>query len=310
MPNVELIDPFGINSAINAHDYPEGKVFGGCSSGRFHCSGMPNPTGPNVSELAYQTCYYLDDKYEWKKYKSSLNEKRPVSACTSLFDSTGYWIVGGAGSASAKARKTSEILKSMEDSFDFGPVLPKDIEGTRRPCIAKINDSAYFLSGWYGQFRGELRFYIVNFDGLNASFSMIPQPQIDSTMAKGQGGCGSFTSSNLIDGSLDTFFIYAGGIDYLANGRDETVIYSIKSNSWIAGPKLPRRSGLFGYVSDQNFPLLLIGGCSYCNFNDHITLHNDIMSYNLESNTFEILPGRLSVARVHMAASIVHVYSL
>ena len=83
----------------------------------------------------------------------------------------------------------------------------------------------------------------------------------------------------------------------------------MKNNFWISGPKLPRPSGQSGYVSDKNFPLLLVGGCTDCHIFMKFELHNDIMSYNPELNTFEILPGRLNEARGEMASSIIYVES-
>ena len=59
-------------------------------------------------------------------------------------------------------------------------------------------------------------------------------------------------------------------------------------------------------MSDETFPLLLIGGCSDCDGIQYTT-YNDIMSYNRDLNAFEILPGKLNTARAAFAASIVQV---
>ena len=304
LSSVELIDPFGINAAIDVADYPA-PVGQGCSAGRFHCSGFSDP---NFDFVYNKTCFYLNETYQWNQFQSHLNENRRCATCTSLYDGSGYWILGG---NTYMATKSSEILKSPEGSFEYGPVLPPEFNrpmiAPYQQCIVKINDGTFFMSGldlMQHPFRApKLIFYLVKFDGMNATFSKLPQSPI---ISYGSHGCGFYTSSKGQNSLEDTFLVVAGGFDENYKSSNTTSIYSTQSNSWISGPTLPRPFAAGGYVSDETFPLLLIGGCSDCDGIQYTT-YNDIMSYNRDLNTFEILPGKLNSARVWFTASIVQV---
>ena len=107
--------------------------------------------------------------------------------------------------------------------------------------------------------------------------------------------CGSFTNpSSFKDGTEETFLIVAGGY----NSRTTTSIYSMTNQRWTPGPNLPRGFVYGGYVSNENHPLILVGGKDENN-----NKRNDIMAYDKELNTFEVLPGKLKYARSQFAAS-------
>ena len=300
LSSVELIDPFGINAAIDVSDYPA-IVMAGCSAGRFHCSGTNDYLHPK--DYVYnKTCFYLDEKYEWIQFPSHLNENRMAATCTSLYEGSGYWIIGGGNYIGTESQwNSSDMLKSRQGSFEYGPVLPPDFFSTASQCIVKINDSTFFISG-LDLHIGPI-FYLIEFDGTNATVSKLPQSPVKSFWFH---GCGFYTSSKGENGLEEIFLVIAGGSDEHGKSLDTTSIYSTKSNSWISGPTLPRPFRGGGYVSDETFPLLLIGGCADCE-GSLMTTYNDIMSYNPDLNTFEILPGKLNTARAAFAASIVQV---
>jgi hypothetical protein len=285
LSSAEVVDPFSDVESSDIDPYPY-TVVRSCMSGNLHCGGYKIIINNIIKH--YKTCYQLINNKQWKA-QPQMNYGRSDSSCTMLSNDS-FWIVGGESDDSSETVKSSELFKMEEQQFHKSLILPENMVNH---CMAQINKTHLFVAG---SDYNEKMAYIVE---------MTPQTKFhkitDMNEDRYKGAaCGSFTNpSSFKDGTEETFLIVAGGGYY---GSTTTSIYSMANQTWTPGPDLPRGFFSCGYVSNENHPLILIGG-----LDEHNNKRNDIMAYDKELNTFEVLPGKLNVARYGFAASGIYI---
>merc|ERR1712018_703047 len=157
-------------------------------------------------------------------------------------------------------------------------------------CIARINDTHFFIVGNYG-INGKMA-YLVDTTDSEFIFEKLPNMNADRWRA----ACGSMTIPRAsIDEDDDQLLIVAGGTTSDC-GIATSEIFSMKSYNWTEGPNLPRGFARGGMYSDENNPLIMIGGKDV--FHDGgCNITSDLMTYKIETNTFELLPAKLDLPR-------------
>jgi len=272
LDTVDFFNPYSeTNTCKPKPNYPK-MVEAHCGVGTLFCG------GDAAFEGDINNCYELVDD-EWIE-RSSLSYQRSYSSCIALSNSS-TWLFGGFGPDLIIAAETSEMKIDSDSEFGWSSRLP---EGMSRTCVAKINDTHLFIAGnWYHHPK---RAYLVDTSSDTFYFSRLP----DMKEFRESAGCGS------IDGE---YLIVAGA--FQRDLRNTTEIFSLKDNEWVDGPVMPRGFWAGGYISDDKHPLILVGGDDEINY-----YRDDVMEYMKETNTFELLPGKLTWPKSQMTATAVY----
>merc|ERR1712150_422491 len=158
-------------------------------------------------------------------------------------------------------------------------------------CISRINDTHLFIAG---NFNNGKMVYLVDTTMDEFIFKKLP----DMTSDRWRAACGSMIApKSSTSEDEDQLLIVAGGTtsDF---GIATSEIFSMSKYSWTEGPTLPRGFARGGMFSDEDHPLILIGGKDV-----NSTITSDMMTYQKESNTFELLPAKLNLPRYEFAAT-------
>ena len=143
---------------------------------------------------------------------------------------------------------------------------------------------AYMVSNFY------ISAYLVNIANEPFEFHRLPNMIKNHYYA----GCGKFSGSN-----GESLVIVAGGLNNHEFGvLSSSEILSLVDLTWSKGPSLPRGFALGAHISDDEHPLILLGG-----LDEKGMERNTVMHYSEDSNIFEYLPGKLKTARYQFAAS-------
>ena len=272
---VEYFNPYAVeNRCDNRNDYPR-NVTHVCGDKELFCGGYDN--------ILTGQCYRLEGT-KWTQ-RANLINPRSSGSCMYLSNSS-FWIVGGQGGYSS-----SEMIMDVETgNVQHSSQLPGK---SFLHCMARINQTHLFVAGNFYQSGENGGAYIVDTSNDLFNFHVIP----DTNIHRYNAACGSFKDK---DGN--TFLIAAGGENASGNSPSTTTeLYSVNEEIWIDGPYLPRGFKRGGYISDEDHPLILLGG-----YNEMSSAMNDVIEYNLESNAFEQLPGKLETPRVNFAASVIY----
>ena len=275
MSTVDYFNPYAVqNDCEKRNNYPR-NVTHACGDKEMFCGGYDN--------IITGECYRLD-RTHWTKKANLIN---PRSSCSCVYlSNSSFWIVGGQGGYSS-----SEMILDVETgNVQHSSQLPGK---SFLHCMARINRSHLFVAANFyqsGEYGGA---YIVDTSNDHFEFYIIP----DTNMHRYNAACGSFK-----DKDENIFLIVAGGENASGNVPSTTTeLYSVKEKIWIDGPYLPRGFKRGGYISDEDHPLILLGG-----YNEmEVAMHN-VIEYNIESNAFEQLPGKLETPRVNFAASVIY----
>ena len=278
--DVELFNPdTSDNNCTKPQNYPQ-NIEGLCGENSLVCGGH-NDANDYPNE-----CYELVDGH-WRD-AGSLAYGRRFAACQMLNNGS-FWISGGFNVNDYNIPSSSEIR--IDDSTGFLPStqLPVPMD---RHCVAKIDNSRLFIAG-NSQLGYEKLAYVVHVQSNDFTFEPISPMNNDRFAA----GCGTinYISGENGDPANETRLIVAGGPKKVSR---TTEIYSFSSNSWTTGPDLPRGFQYGGYISDSQHPLILVGG-----LDEKGNYAKDVMEYNLTTNKFEILDGKLNTARKYFAVS-------
>jgi len=278
LTDVELVDPYStFQNDTKPPNYPE-MAYGLSGAGTLFCGGFVYGSGDT------NKCYRLDDN-SWVE-KDRLIKPRRHSVLL-LLQNDSYWDIGGTGEK--ESPKTSEFKSDTDHPFTLSASLP---EPMYYHCAVTMNDTHIFVAGNHYDTKTA---YIVNIRDDPFVFHSIPLMPNQRYGA----GCGSLVDRSFrYSNKEETFLIVAGG-----RGKDhETLttssIYSMTLNMWMEGPTLPRGFAYGGYVTDNHYnSFLLVGGM------DGNSVKGDIMAYQEDTNTFEILPGKLKIPRRDFAAT-------
>ena len=275
MSSVDYFNPYAVqNNCEKRNRYPR-NVTHACGDKELFCGGYDN--------IITGECYLLEGTH-WTKKANLIN---PRSSCSCVYlSNSSFWIVGGQGGYSS-----SEIILDIETgNVQHSSQLPGK---SFLHCMARINKTHLFVAANFyqsGEYGGA---YIVDTTNDLFEFHFIP----DTNMHRYNAACGSFEDE---DGNI--FLIVAGGENSSGNVPSTTTeLYSVRDNTWITGPTLPSGFKRGGYISDEDHPLILLGG-----YNEMEMAMSNVLEYNFESNTFEQLPGNLISPRVNFAASIIY----
>ena len=149
--------------------------------------------------------------------------------------------------------------------------------------MAKINNTHFFIAG--SSFT-ENTAYLINTEGNEFIYSKLP---LMNEYRYG-AACGSWIDEE----NDDLLLIVAGGA---SDAADTSEIFSMNNDEWSKGPNLPYRVEGGGYISDDQNPLIVIGGM------DFPLKMSSLMAYQKETNSFEILPAKLEIGRWRLAAT-------
>jgi len=270
LTDVEFFNPFSsTNNCVKKPDFPSESTFLGCGDKYFFIAG-------ENEFLDYTPVYELVDN-AWIE-RNAIGNQRYSASCAVLTNNS-FWVVGGGTTNQInqdKVLRSSEILIKPEDQFIMSQELPEDMKDQ---CMSKINSTHFFIGGTYYNWRNA---YVVNTADDEFVFTQLPTMTQDRQYA----ACGSF----ITDEGNDLSIIVAGGA--YAYGLPTSEIFSFKTNEWKNGPTLPRGFGVGGYFSDEQNPLILVGG-----FDDRGDPQTNVIHYVKDSNTFELLPANLNIAR-------------
>jgi len=247
--------------------------------------------GSSTEFMSYRNDCWVYDENFWIDGDFSLTAVRAQASSVLISDEM-LWVSGGIdGVGNASTYQTSEIIYSS-GVVEPGPDMPEYIAFH---CSANINSTHVFIAGngYWDQYK--YNSYIVDTTTTPFSFTKLP-PMLH---ARHGAACATI---NLIDdkskNKIDTERLFVvGGWDH----PSWTEMYSPSEDKWIEGPELPRDFSAGGYLSypdDRGF--ILIGGTTLL-----YEFRADIMQYNVELNTFEILPGKLKVAREYFGAMLI-----
>ena len=220
--------------------------------------------------------------YQWLQRSDLVYGRRYA---TSIYLSNTSFIVLGGRTENpdhSKTEKSSEIMMnpmSPDEHFVLSDNLPEEMS---LHCMARINNTHLFIAGDSSDGTA----YIVNTDKEHYVFTELPRMNYYHSSA----ACGTTTNpGSSEDGKEDQLFIVAGGNP--PGGNIRTEIFSTKTNAWKNGPLLPREFGQGGYFSDEEHPLIMVGG----------KYKSDVMAYEKYENLFTYLPGKLNIARSDFA---------
>merc|ERR1711963_1241083 len=224
----------------------------------------------------------------WKFSDIELVSSRSHASSIRINETT-IWVTGGLGGSGTLS--TTEILSSGS-TFKEGTELP---EPMAYHCSAQINSTHLVLAGnVYGDHN---QAYIVDTSSNPFTFTTLPN------MLKPRWGCACTiihqgTTIDDDDSSIHEAQIMVAGGDFPF--YSSTDVYSFSTNSWKEGPKLPRGFYLGGYTQNSyTDDFILIGGW------DGSAYPTNLLKYDQENNSFDILDNLLSVGRSRFGTIIV-----
>ena len=176
--------------------------------------------------------------------------------------------------------------------------------GPWKHCAAKINNTHFFIAGndFYDGTSAPYilkEAFIVDAQDLS-SLRFTPLP--DMLHERSGAACGVVMPPADDDGNdvandmaeKEVLLLVAGG----SYSPTTSEMFDLKTYEWKNGPTIPDNGfSDGGYVSTMKHPLLLVGGKDK---NDY--LRNNIISYNRQEKTFEVLAGRLQTPRISLTA--------
>ena len=317
--DVELLDPFDAGSnCIKPPDLPFPRK---CFVSEYLGGDRPFIIGGGNTGVMYVTSLVLINNTWWNT-PIKLNHPRYCATSSQLHPSM-MWVVGGDTDGTNKGM-TTEILKdftlatqinyppkynvqpfinaSINEKTRFRDIFnaPKDDDYSKssRKCLAKINETHSFLTGYQNGLS-----YIVDSTKLPYSFTPLPKMMFGSHNG---GACTTIRDSLGV-----TRVLVAGGGDTKLHKVNlelmkKSEFLKLDSYEWIEGPDLPRMfymGGFVQYPDDRGF--VLLGGED---LKDHgrIPRHfSDVMRYNQTTNKFEYLPKSLAIPRSRFGAMLV-----
>lgn len=275
--DVEYINPFATtNTCKKKDDFPPGFAFNNCGSEYLFTQG----------HLGGDTCVLVNNS--WAP-SSNLIVPRYDASCVRLSNGS-FWISGGYNSNGDESLTWESSEIKIDDGLDWNFIPSTDLpEQMVDHCIARVNDTHLFIVGNYNN--GKMA-YLVDTTEDKFIFKKLP----DMISNRWRSACGSMTDE---DG--DQLLIVAGGTTSDC-GIATSEIFSMKKYNWTEGPNLPRGFARGGMYSDDDHPLIMIGGKDV--FQDGgCNITSDLMTYQKESNTFELLPAKLDIPRYEFAAT-------
>ena len=270
LSEVELFNPFSQdNNCIQPQPYPQ-KVYGLTGSNNLFCGGVVD------GSIYSKKCYELNEK-TWTPASNLIRAR--VSASSIRLPNGSFWISGGYPDTS---ETTSEIMVKYNGGFAVSAALPTPMDGH---CSAIINKTHVFMAG--SVYNGKVA-YIVNVATEPFGFSPLP-PMFRDRYGAACGTILSTPKSNL--SSTKYLLIVAGGYGDV-HSVTTSEAFSTSTNSWIQWSNLPRGYKNGGYLTTEEHPLIMVGG-----LDEHGNAQADVMTYQHENKTFEMLPGKMSTAR-------------
>ena len=287
--DVDLLDPFSPESHCDTPtSFPDAR-YG--MIGEFFAN-YPVICGGYSQDLGYDKDCYVYDHNQWTNTSFSLTAVRAQASSVVINDEM-MWVSGGIdGVGNETTYKTSDIIYSS-GVVESGVEMPEYIA---YHCAAKINSSHIFVAGnghWDGY---KYNAYIIDVTTTPFTFEKLPS----MLHSRWGSACASVNLPNsMVDGNDEdnTMLMVVGGWDH----PSWTEMYSFSENRWIDGPTLPRDFSAGGYVTypdDRGF--VLIGGSTL-----FLEFCDDIMWYNIDLNSFEILPSKLKQGREYFGAMLV-----
>jgi len=273
--DVEFINPFSSsNSCEKKPDYPINpsnpypKAYDNCGSGYMFTGGV------------YRNDTYELVNNEWVD-RGRLAYERYRATCGTLSNGS-FIVVGGIDSNGENymAYKSHEIKADSDSPFETLQDLPEEMDAH---CMAKINDTHFFIAG--SSFT-ENTAYLIDTQENDFIYTKLP---LMNEYRYG-AACGSWIDEE----SGDQLLIVAGG-NY--DAADTSEIFSMKKYEWVNGPYLPYKVEGGGYFSDQQNPLIMVGGMN------GFLKESSLMAYQKETDSFEILPAKLKIGRWRLAAT-------
>ena len=289
--DVELLDPFSPEShcekPINFSEPRYGMIGEFFTNYPIICGGM------STEFMSYRNDCDVYDKNVWVNGSFSLTAVR-AQASSVLINDEVLWVSGGIdGVGNASTYQTSDIIYSS-GLVEPGPDMPEYIAFH---CSAKINSTHVFIAGNGYWDPYAYNAYIV--DTTTNPFTFIKLP----SMLHARHGAACATVN--IRESKEDEYVDEDGIRLLVVGGWDhpswTEMYSFSEDKWIEGPELPRGFSAGGYVTypdERGF--ILVGGTTLL-----FEFKDDIMRYNVELNMFEILPGKMKLAREYFGAILI-----
>lgn len=278
--DVELVDPMDPNTnCVKPMAYPRkarGMTGQLIANTPIVCGGAIDGSS---SSSVLRSCYAYNKNNRWEE-RSGLIKAR--YSMPSVITNKTIWIVGGIGNRShdSSSLTTSEMMSLETGKFNLDVALPEKMYGH---CTVTINVTHIFIAS--NSYNGKMA-YIV--DTTTSPFQFT---YIGPLLKKREGSaCGVAA----IGPSKDLHLIVAGGYD--GGSRTNSEMYSLGEEVWKIGPNLPRGFWYGGTISNNEHPLMLIGG-----YDENYNERGDIMDYDAESNSFKTLHGKLKTPTYQFA---------
>jgi len=298
LTDVEMVDPFHPGPSHCNHIPPPFPV--PVSGNTLQTFPMDNNTLTHVScgglvqnpdmSLDYTNlCYrYWPESNQWKPIEMA--RSRSSSASVLINNDREMWIIGGTGDFDSLS--TSEILDINSGEVSEGPDLPVDMAFH---CAVKISENMVFIAGAeYGRFGTS---YLVDVTQRPFAFEKLPA----TGLARESPACGAFRiSAHYTEMDEADAVIVAGGDHYtpplgsVRRVQSSSEIFLLRKRQWVhQGPNLPRGFNLGGFTTNlETNSVILAGG-----FGEHYDDHSDIIQFESKSQSFQIMPGRLSKSK-------------
>ena len=284
---VEVLDPFSPESHCEAvTNFPDKRY---AMVGEFF-GGHPTVCGGYSSMVGYSNECFVYRNNIWTNESFHLTSVR-ADTSSIIVDDEMIWITGGIdGRGNASTYKTSDLIFSS-GAVKYGVEMPEYIA---YHCTAKVNSTHIFIAGngyWDGYKHNA---YLVDTSANPFAFTKLP-PMLHSRWA---------SACAVIDVPNEHHEISAGSRLFVVGGWDypsSSEMYIISEDRWINGPDLPRDFSAGGYVTypdERGF--ILVGGSTI-----FAELKDDILRYNMELNSFEVLPGKLQIGREYFASMLI-----
>jgi len=281
--DVEYINPFATtNTCKKKDDFPAGIAVNNCGSEYLFTQG----------HFGGDTCELVNNS--WAP-SSNLLIPRYDASCVRLSNGS-FWISGGYNSDGDDTQTWEGSEIKIDDGLDWNFIPSVDLpEPMVDHCMARVNDTHLFI---VGNFNNGKMAYLVDTTEDKFIFQKLP----DMISNRWRSACGSMTvPKSSLDEDGDQLLIVAGGTTSDC-GIATSEIFSMKKYNWTEGPELPRGFARGGMYSDEDHPLIMIGGKDV--FHDGgCNITSDLMTYQRESNTFEVLPAKLDLPRYEFAAT-------
>jgi len=250
---------------------------------------IDSPTGTNTlicggridGVASTNRCFNLDES-QWNEMNNMIEPR--WGASTIRLENGSMWVTGGSDGSVATSY-TTEIQPDLQGPFDISVNIPNPMF---LHCSSKINETHIFLAAGYNHYKS----YIIDISSDKFIWIELPSMLND----RWGSACGTVQNAKeAIYSEQDTLLMVAGGAFGFQIGDERdylTEVFSLETWEWQYGPKIPRPYRYGGYISNKRHPLLMIGGQGL-----HYTEQSDMFEYQHETNTFEILPGRLVIPR-------------